>query len=65
MPKYYPAFIDVNERICVVIGGGSMGEEKVIKLLACGARVRLISPTLNVELSELEEKGAIEWVPRN
>ncbi len=65
MPKYYPAFIDVNERICVVIGGGSMGEEKAEKLLACGARVRLISPTLNVELSELEKKGVIEWVPRN
>ena len=36
MPRYYPAFIDVRGRNCVVIGGGALGEEKVVKLLECG-----------------------------
>ena len=44
MPSYYPVFIDVRDRTCVVIGGGRIGEEKVRKLLDCGAKVLVISP---------------------
>ena len=44
MPSYYPVFIDVVDRTCVVIGGGKIGEEKVRKLLECGAKVSIISP---------------------
>ena len=64
MPRYYPAFIDVKDRICVVIGGGDFGEEKVVKLLECDASVRVISTHVNESVSEMAEKGIIEWLRR-
>lgn len=40
----YPILLQLNERLCVVVGGGSVGLRKVQALLQAGARVRLIDP---------------------
>ena len=65
MPAYYPVFIDVSDRQCVVIGGGSIGEEKVHKLLDCGARLVVISPDVNAGVRELADSGGVTWVQRD
>ena len=57
MPRYYPAFIDVRDRDCIVIGGGDMGEEKALKLLECGARVTVISPSVTSKREGFGEPG--------
>ena len=62
MPAYYPAFIDVRDRRCVVIGGGNIGEEKVHKLLECGAKVVVISSEVNEGVSDLVDKDRVSWV---
>ncbi|MBW1675825.1 MAG: bifunctional precorrin-2 dehydrogenase/sirohydrochlorin ferrochelatase, partial [Deltaproteobacteria bacterium] len=36
--RYYPVNLDVQNRGCLVVGGGSVGERKVKTLLECGAR---------------------------
>ena len=64
MPRYYPAFIDVRGRNCVVIGGGPLGEEKVIKLLECGARVIVISPDVTPTVAQLAVGDEVEWHQR-
>ena len=64
MPTYYPVFIDVQDRTCVVIGGGNIGEEKVHKLVECGAKVVVISPEVNEGVSELAEGDRVEWLKR-
>ncbi len=38
----FPLFLNVRDRLCVVIGGGSVGQRKVTALLESGARVRAI-----------------------
>jgi precorrin-2 dehydrogenase/sirohydrochlorin ferrochelatase len=40
----YPLNIELADRLCVVVGGGTVGRRKVTGLLAAGARVRLIDP---------------------
>ncbi len=40
----YPLNIELTDRLCVVVGGGTVGRRKVAGLLAAGARVRLIDP---------------------
>jgi precorrin-2 dehydrogenase/sirohydrochlorin ferrochelatase len=38
----FPLFLNVRDRLCVVIGGGSVGQRKATALLESGARVRAI-----------------------
>jgi precorrin-2 dehydrogenase/sirohydrochlorin ferrochelatase len=42
----YPILLNLNDRLAVVVGGGSVGVRKVEGLLRAGARVRLIDPVL-------------------
>ena len=64
MPRYYPAFIDVRGRDCVVIGGGELGEEKVEKLLECDAKVIVISSDVTPRVRTLADDGEVEWIRR-
>lgn len=50
---YYPIFLDVTKRPCLVIGGGKIGTEKVTGLLKADADVTVISPQLEPALEEL------------
>jgi precorrin-2 dehydrogenase/sirohydrochlorin ferrochelatase len=55
--RYYPVFLDLRQKNCLVVGGGQVGERKVKTLQACGARVRLVSRDLTPYLSrEIREK---------
>ena len=64
MPRYYPAFIDVRGRDCLVIGGGELGEEKVVKLLECDAKVVVISSDVTSKVQKLADSGEVEWIRR-
>ena len=62
---YYPIFLKIHERKCIVIGGGEVALRKVRMLLECGADITVISPTLHPGLTELAEKKAVHLVRRN
>lgn len=62
---YYPVYLDLRGRRCVVVGGGLVALEKVEGLLAAGAAVRLIAPRLAPELERLAAAGSIEHLPRS
>jgi siroheme synthase-like protein len=47
---YYPIFLDLQGRPCIVVGGGPVAERKVEKLLESGAEVTLVSPTVTDRL---------------
>ena len=57
---YYPVYLDLRERPCVVIGGGAVAARKVEGLLECGARVTVVAPILGPALKELLRAGRIE-----
>ena len=62
--KYYPVFLRVAGRRCVVIGGGTIATRKVESLLAAGAGVAVISPSLTADLTARAARGEIEHVAR-
>lgn len=53
----YPIFLDLVDRPCLVAGGGPVAEAKVRGLLAAGARVTVVSPTLTPALTALAAEG--------
>jgi precorrin-2 dehydrogenase/sirohydrochlorin ferrochelatase len=57
--QYYPVYLDLRGRPCVVVGGGEVAERKVEGLLAAGARVTVVSPTLSRGLAALADTHEI------
>jgi precorrin-2 dehydrogenase/sirohydrochlorin ferrochelatase len=57
--KYYPAFLDLNNRNAVVVGGGRVAERKVRSLLKAEAAVEVVSPTITTGLKKLNDQGKI------
>jgi precorrin-2 dehydrogenase/sirohydrochlorin ferrochelatase len=59
MTAYYPVCLDLRDRPCVVIGGGTVAARKVEGLLECGARVTVVAPLLAPALQALLDAGQI------
>lgn len=60
MSRYYPLFLDIEGRRCLVVGGGAVAARKVRSLLRCGARVRVVAPKLSDEMETLVREGGVE-----
>ena len=60
----FPLFVELDGRACVVIGGGLVAERKVDALLAAGALVTVVSPTLTPTLTRLVAIGRVAHVAR-
>src|SRR5688572_9474610 len=60
---YLPLFLDVRERLILVVGGGPVAARKVDLLLRANARVRVVSPTLCDELVAFRDAGRLEYRP--
>jgi precorrin-2 dehydrogenase / sirohydrochlorin ferrochelatase len=56
---YYPLFLDVSGKECLVIGGGAVAERKVMMLLKFNASVHVVSPKVTKKLHHLAESGRI------
>ncbi len=57
---YYPLFLKIEDRTCVVVGGGAVAARKVEMLRRAGARVSIVAPKLVAELALLAERGVID-----
>jgi len=62
--EFFPIFLDIKSKPCLVVGGGSVAARKVSLLRKAGARVRVVSPQLCSELQALADSGDIEFVQR-
>ncbi|MSQ14596.1 MAG: bifunctional precorrin-2 dehydrogenase/sirohydrochlorin ferrochelatase [Dehalococcoidia bacterium] len=64
MDVYYPVFLSITGKRCVVIGGGKIAEGKVDKLLECGATVTVVSPVLTRKMKERSNKNEFTHLER-
>lgn len=62
---FYPVYLDLTGRKCVVVGGGTIGERKALGLVEADADVTVVSPTLTPTLQRLLEDGRIRWLDRD
>lgn len=61
---YYPLFLDLTERRCLVVGGGRVAAGKAEGLLEAGARVRVVAPRVQPRLRSLARAGRIDLLRR-
>ena len=64
MPAYYPVYLDLRGRRCVVVGGNDVAEEKLARLVDCGADIVVIGAEATERISDMAAAGEIEWVRR-
>ena len=58
--RYYPIFLDIESRPCLVVGGGEVGARKAKTLLECGGMVGVVSPEVVPWLKEKIQQGVVE-----
>lgn len=62
--RYYPVCLDVKDRDCLVVGGGSVAARKVKTLHECGASVTVVSPEFVDSLGALGEEENVFLIRR-
>jgi siroheme synthase-like protein len=60
---FYPVFLDLAGRRCVMVGGGPIAERRIVGLLEAGAQVTVISPRVTPTLAKLADEGRIDLQP--
>jgi uroporphyrin-III C-methyltransferase / precorrin-2 dehydrogenase / sirohydrochlorin ferrochelatase len=62
--QYFPIFLNLHDRDCLVVGGGQIAARKVSSLLEAGARVTVVCPELCDEMISLRDAGRIQHQDR-
>ena len=57
----YPISLNIEGKLCAVVGGGNVAERKVLSLLNACASVRIVSPQLTEVLSKQTANASVEW----
>ncbi|MBR4642438.1 MAG: bifunctional precorrin-2 dehydrogenase/sirohydrochlorin ferrochelatase [Selenomonadaceae bacterium] len=63
--KLYPLNLNIENKNCVVIGGGEVALRKIHGLLAAGAIVKVIAPEVCAGVEELFQHGKISLIREN
>jgi precorrin-2 dehydrogenase / sirohydrochlorin ferrochelatase len=61
---YYPVFLDITDKRCLVVGGGKVAERKVAMLLQFDARIVVVGPLMTKALLKLVKGGKITYHQR-
>jgi uroporphyrin-III C-methyltransferase/precorrin-2 dehydrogenase/sirohydrochlorin ferrochelatase len=56
---FFPIFLDIKQKRCLVVGGGNIAERKAASLLKSGADVVLVSPNLTQNLASWRDQARI------
>jgi len=62
MAKYYPMMLNIEEKICVIVGGGDIAYRKILELLEYGANITVISLSVNQDIKALFDNKDIDYI---
>ena len=62
--SYYPIYLNMHGRRCLVIGGGGVAERKLAALLEAGATPTVVSPAITDTIARWAKDRAIELIAR-
>ena len=62
--SFYPVFLDLRGRKCLVVGAGAVAARKAGSLLDAGAEVKVVSPAACDDMAALADSGRLYWEKR-
>jgi precorrin-2 dehydrogenase/sirohydrochlorin ferrochelatase len=60
----FPAFLKLSGRLCLVVGGGRVAEQKIASLLSAEARVRVTALEVSPGIAAWVRERRVEWRAR-
>ncbi len=64
MPEYYPVYLNLAGKRCVIFGGGRVAQGKIAALRDAGASITVISPDATPGIQRAVQRGDVEWIAR-
>ena len=64
MTAYYPVYLNLRGRRCVIVGGGAVAEGKIGRLLDSGAEICVVSPDATPGIRRFVADGVVLWEQR-
>jgi uroporphyrin-III C-methyltransferase/precorrin-2 dehydrogenase/sirohydrochlorin ferrochelatase len=64
-PRLYPLFLNLHDRLVVVVGAGAVAAGKIEKLLEAGAQVTVVAPDAVDAVRRAATEGRARWQARN
>jgi len=58
--KCFPFFVDIENKKCLIVGGGKVAQRKVEKLLPYGPDITLCAPDVTDELLQIKEINILQ-----
>ena len=64
MPDYYPVYLNLAGKRCVILGGGKIAQGKIAALRQAAAQITVISPEATPGIRRAAQRGDVEWLER-
>lgn len=64
MPEYYPVYLNLAGKQCVILGGGTIAQGKIAALRDAGAVITVISPQATDGIKHAAQRGHITFRQR-
>jgi precorrin-2 dehydrogenase/sirohydrochlorin ferrochelatase len=64
MASLFPVFLKLDGRQALLVGAGSIAEQKLSGLLEAGASVTVVAPQASAAIHEKARKGKLQWISR-
>ena len=61
----YPISLNLTEKPCLVVGGGTIASRKIQRLLKEAAKVTVVAPTVTEAIDQWHQQGKLTWEQRS
>lgn len=61
---FFPMFVDISQKACVVIGAGKIAARRIRTLADFCGDIRVVAPEAAPAVHTMAEEGMCRWIPR-